>query len=80
MLYTQEASAKSSHHREKELLTKKLEKKKEKLKHTLSTLETTIKQLDQLRSDNANLGQVIVKLKEHMQRQPDGGRTSDLLF
>jgi len=36
MLYTQEASAKSQLHREKELLAKKLEKKREKLHHSES--------------------------------------------
>ena len=46
MLYTQEASAKTALHREKEMLTKKLDKKKDKLNHTQYTLETTIKQLD----------------------------------
>ena len=46
MLYTQEASAKTALHREKEILSKKVERKKEKHATTQQQLEATIKQLD----------------------------------
>ena len=46
MLYTQEASAKTAIHREKEILSKKVESKKEKLVLSQQQLEATIKQLD----------------------------------
>ena len=56
MLYTQEASAKTALHREKEMLAKKVLTKKEKLTHIQQQLEATIKQLDQMRADNVQLG------------------------
>ena len=80
MLYTQEASAKTALHREKEILSKKVESKKDKLNLTVQQLEATIKQLDQMRQDNIQLGQVISTIKENMQSRNKGDLQSDIIF
>ena len=61
-LYNNEQQAKTAMYRDKRMLEKKLEKKKENLKLTKEQLETTIKQMTQERERNQQFGEVIEKI------------------
>ena len=59
MLYRQIASQKAALNREKELISEKLEKKRQKHAYTKQQLEETTKSYERLREENQSFGQII---------------------
>ena len=59
MLYRQIASQKAALNREKELISEKLEKKRQKHAYTKEQLEETTRNFERLRDENQSFGQII---------------------
>ena len=59
MLYRQIASQKAALNREKEIISEKLDKKKQKLARNKHLLEETTQNFERLRDENQQFGQII---------------------
>ena len=79
MLYRQIASEKAALNRDKERVTEKLEKKKQKHAYAKQQLEETTKQFERVRDENAQLGQIINQVMLHLKgKDPSGGASPQL--
>ena len=78
MLYRQIASQKAALNREKELISEKLEKKKQKHAYTKTQLEETTNKFEKVRDENQKFGQIIKQVMTAIENNDSPAQIGDL--